>query len=69
MGAKLTKIYETATKTIKMMQNIFMARTADKSFLKKISCFSPFVSTYFLYLHILFVCTKDGKRGDKRHLL
>ena len=48
MSAKLTKIYETATKTIKMMQNIFMARTADKSFSKKNIVFFTFCIHIFL---------------------
>lgn len=50
MGAKLTKIYETTTKTIKMMQNIFMTKTTNKSFVKKNIVFF----TFCIYIFLIF---------------
>ena len=38
-----------------MMQNIFMARTEDKSFLKK-----KYRVFHLLYLHISYICIFDS---------
>lgn len=40
------------------MQNIFMARTEDKSFLKKNIVFFTFC--IYLYLHISYICIFDS---------